>query len=68
MNFYLKMLKEVVITLSHRVHSFVTMDSTERYLDLVQWNPLYLETTYDKHISTFLGIKPLTLHRIKKSL
>ena len=68
MNFYLKMLKEVVMTLSHRVHSFVTMNSTERYLDLIQWNPLYLETAYDKHISTFLGIKPLTLHRIKKSL
>lgn len=66
MTFYLNFLKEIVVTLSHRVHTFVTMTSKERYDDLVQWNPNYLKSTSDKNIASFLGIKPLTLHRIKK--
>ncbi len=66
MTFYLGFLKEIVVTLSHRVHTFVTMTSKERYEDLVKWNPNYLESTSDKNIASFLGVKPLTLHRIKK--
>lgn len=66
MNFYLNILKEVILVFSHRIDTFVTMNSKERYLDLIQWNPLYLKSTFDKHIASFLGIKPLTLHRIKK--
>jgi CRP-like cAMP-binding protein len=66
MNFYLDFMKEMILTLSHRVHTFVSMNSTERYKDLIRWNPLYLKSTFDKHIATFLGIKPLTLYRIKK--
>jgi len=66
MEFYLNFLKEIILTLSHRVNTFVTMSAKERYEDLVKWNPKYLESTYDKHIASFLGITPLTLHRIKK--
>jgi CRP-like cAMP-binding protein len=66
MNFYLNILKEVILVFSHRIDTFVTMNSKERYIDLIQWNPLYLKSTFDKHIASFLGIKPLTLHRIKK--
>lgn len=68
MHFYLNILKEVILTFSHRIDSFVTMNSKERYLDLIQWNPKYLKSTFDKHIASFLGIKPLTLHRIKKEI
>ena len=66
MGFYLNFLKEIILTLSHRVNTFVGMSAKERYEDLVKWNPLYLDSTYDKHIASFLGITPLTLHRIKK--
>lgn len=66
MVFYINLMKEIIVTFSHRIETFVTMNSTERYLDLIQWNPKYLESTYDKHIASFLGITPLTLHRIKK--
>ncbi len=66
MTFYLNILKEIIVVFSHRIHTFVTMNSKERYLDLISWNPLYLKSTFDKHIASFLGIKPLTLHRIKK--
>ena len=68
MKFYLGILKEAILTLSRRVHSFVSMSSEERYEDLIKWNPLYFKSTYDKQIATFLGITPLTLHRIKKKL
>jgi len=65
MKFYLSFLKEIAITLSHRVNTFVTMNAEERYEDLVKWNPSYLKSTYDKHLASFLGIKPLTLYRVK---
>lgn len=66
MTFYIKLMKEIITVFSHRIETFVTMNSEERYIDLIQWNPNYLESTYDKHIASFLGITPLTLHRIKK--
>ena len=68
MKFYLAMLKEVIVTFSHRINTFVCMDAKERYYDLIKWNPEYLKNTYDKQIATFLGITPLTLHRIKKKI
>lgn len=68
MKFHLNFLKEIILTLSYRLNTFVTMTSEERYLDLIKWNPILLETTFDKHIASFLGITPLTLIRIKKSI
>lgn len=65
MSFYLSFLKEIILTLSHRVDTFVTMDAKERYLDLEKWNPSYLKKTQDKHLASFLGITPLTFHRVK---
>jgi hypothetical protein len=66
MKFYLDFLKEIILTFSYRLNTFVTMTPEERYLDLIKWNPILLETTFDKHIASFLGITPLTIHRIKK--
>jgi CRP-like cAMP-binding protein len=65
MKFYLKMMKEIIVVFSHRIHTFVTMDAKQRYEDLMNWNPLYLKSTYDKHLASFLGITPLTFHRVK---
>ena len=68
MELYINILKEVITALSHRTYTFVSMTPKERYLDLIKQNPMYLKTTFDKHIASFLGIKPLTLHRIKKAI
>ncbi len=68
MKFYLGFLKEIIVTLSYRLNTFVTMTSEERYVDLITWNPILIETAFDKHIASFLGITPLTIHRIKKKL
>ena len=66
MKFYLNFLKEMILTLSYRLNTFITMTPEERYLDLISWNPILIESTFDKHLASFLGITPLTLHRIKK--
>ncbi len=66
MKFYLNFLKEIILTLSYRLNTFVTMTPEERYLDLIKWNPILIETAFDKHLASFLGITPLTIHRIKK--
>ena len=68
MAFYLDFLKEIILAFSYRLNSFVTMTPKERYLDLIRWNPILIETTFDKHLASFLGITPLTLHRIKKNI
>ncbi len=65
MTLYLNMMKEIIVVFSHRINSFVTMNAKERYLDLMKWNPRYLKSTYDKHLASFLGITPLTFHRVK---
>jgi len=66
MKFYLNFLKEIILTFSYRLNTFVTMTPKERYLDLIRWNPILIESTFDKHLASFLGMTPLTLHRIKK--
>jgi len=66
MNFYLNFLKEIILTLSYRLNTFVTMTPEERYIDLIRWNPILIESTFDKHLASFLGITPLTIYRIKK--
>lgn len=65
MTFYLDIMKEVILVFSRRINSFVAMNASERYYDLKKWNPQYLKSTYDKHLASFLGITPLTFHRIK---
>lgn len=67
MLFYLGFLKDTILTLSHRVDTFVALNAKQRYMDLIRWNPNYLKNTFDKHIASFLGVTPLTIHRIKKA-
>jgi len=68
MKFYLNFLKEIIQIFSYRIDSFVAMTRKERYLSLIEMNPIYLESTFDKHIASFIGITPVTLIRIKKSI
>jgi hypothetical protein len=44
------------------------MTPEERYLDLISWNPILIESAYDKHLASFLGVTALTISRIKKKL
>jgi CRP-like cAMP-binding protein len=68
MKLYLNILKEMILTFTYRLNTFITMSPKERYIDLLRWNPILIETSYDKHLASFLGIKPLTIYRIKKEI
>lgn len=68
MTFYLNIMKEIIVVFSHRIHTFVTMDASQRYSDLIKWNPIFLKSTFDKHLASFLGITPLTFHRVKNKV
>lgn len=68
LNLYIGSLKEAILRLTYRVGSLITMNSEERYLDLMEKNPNFLKDAYDKHIANFLGITAVSLSRIKKQL
>jgi signal-transduction protein with cAMP-binding, CBS, and nucleotidyltransferase domain len=65
MDYYLRVMKDVISVLAHRVFTFVSMDAKGRYNDLMQWSPDYLKNTYDKFLASFLGMRPVTYHRVK---
>lgn len=68
LHIYLNSLKEAILRLTYRVESMITMSSEERYRDLLDKNPAFLEKSYDKYVANFLGITPVSLSRIKKRL
>ena len=68
MSIYLESMKEVILRLRYRVDSFVLMNPEERYIDLLNNNPVFLKSSFDKYIANFLGISPISLSRIKKRL
>ncbi len=65
---YTNNLKEAILKLTYRVNSMITMNSEERYLDLLEKNPDFLKGAYDKYVANYLGITAVTLSRIKKKL
>jgi len=64
----LNSLKEIILTLFYRLNTFVAMTPKEHYLDLLGWNPILIDSSYDRHIASFIGIKLLTIYRIKKEI
>jgi len=65
---YLNSLKEAILRLTYRVNSMITMNSEERYLDLLDINPDFLKDAYDKYVANYLGITAVSFSRIKKKL
>ncbi|MCK5637733.1 MAG: Crp/Fnr family transcriptional regulator [Flavobacteriaceae bacterium] len=66
MELYLNILKEAVARLTYRIESFIAMTHEERYIDLLKYNPKFLDKTYSKYIANFLGITNVSLSRIIK--
>lgn len=48
--------------------SLLTKSATERYLELLETQPALLQITKLQHIASYLGIKPESLSRIRKSM
>jgi len=65
---YLYGLKEAILRLTYRVHSLITLNSEQRYLDLLKKNPDFLKDAYDKYVANYLGITAVSFSRIKKGL
>lgn len=51
-----------------RQMSLLTRSATERYMELLEQNPELLQLVKLQHIASFLGIKPESLSRIRKSM
>ena len=48
---HLQILKDAVAILTYRIEALTTMNSEERYLDLVKLNPDFLKKTYAKYLA-----------------
>ncbi len=48
--------------------SLLSKTATERYIELLEQNPQLLQLTKLQHIASYLGIKPESLSRIRKSM
>jgi CRP-like cAMP-binding protein len=62
--FQVDMLKEA----TDRIESFVLLSPTERYLKLIHEKPDIANRVPDKYLSTYLGITPVSLSRIRKRI
>ena len=59
-------LQETVQTLIFRVESLVDKLPEERYDELIEKKPQFINTALNKHIANYLGITPNSLSRILK--
>ncbi len=67
-NLFIGILKEAVSVLNYRVETMITMSNEERYIDLVNRNPDFLNSAYKKDIANYLGVTPVSLSRIIKRI
>ncbi len=63
---YIQSLKRTIAILTERIDAMINMTHEERYLDLLEKNPLFLKSVFDKHIANYIGITPVSLSRIIK--
>ena len=69
MQLYLNIIKEEeVARFTHRGENLITMIHKECYLDLLEYNPIFLDIAFAKDIANFLGITNVSLSRIIKRL
>jgi CRP-like cAMP-binding protein len=62
------MAEKVYLQLNERVEMLLFMNPEERYLHLMKTQPKLLEQISQFHLSSYLGIKPESLSRLRKRL
>jgi CRP-like cAMP-binding protein len=62
------LLMQILSQSIERIESFVLLSPEERYLRLIHEKPGIFNRVSNKHISTFLGITPVSLSRIRKRI
>lgn len=63
---YIAALQENIQTLISRVEALIDRTPEERYEELLQRNPNFFQTAFNKHIANYLGITAVSLSRIIK--
>lgn len=67
-NFRNIVILKIVAEALDRADSLVLLSPEERYLDLIRKNPDIINRVPGKYISTYLGITPVSLSRIRKRI
>ncbi len=62
------MMEEELIIYQDIISSFITMNAEQRYLNLLNSNPLILQRIPQHQLATYLGVSPETLSRIRKRI
>ena len=65
---YINELEKSLIYKMSRENSFLTKSATERYIDLKKEHPRLEERVAQKDIASYLGITPVSLSRIRRTI
>ncbi len=60
--------EQIFLYLSHRENAFLLKSPTQRYLDLFQEQPRLIQEIPQKYLSSYIGITPQALSRIRAKL
>jgi len=60
--------KQLTIAAQKRIHAAISMTAEERYEDLVQTYPQFLQRFPQNMVASYLGITPETLSRMRKNM
>ncbi len=60
--------QNAMAALERRITTFLSMSAEEKYLDLLKTYPNLVQRISSRHISSYLGITPESLSRIRKEL
>ncbi|MCP9752666.1 Crp/Fnr family transcriptional regulator [Ferruginibacter sp. HRS2-29] len=67
-NFYRHYLENAYVNNTNRLMSFLTLDATERYRQLLSTNPKIVQRLPNKIVATYLNISQETLSRLKSKI
>ncbi len=67
-DYKINLLKDMLAQSVDRIESFILLSPTERYLKLIHEKPNIVNRVPDKYLSTYLGITPVSLSRIRKRI
>jgi len=66
--FYQIILEQLYLKQEKKNYSLLSLNATERYLELLKEKPSITQKVSQKHLASFLGITPIQLSRIRKKI
>ncbi len=65
---YTKILESLFVKYERRLVEMISLNATDRYLELLKQNPNIEDSISQYHIASYLGITPVQLSRIRKKI